>query len=305
MAQTSVTEPAVFTAPDKQSVNLFTATIKFIRKWPVLPAALALMMLVFALFAPLISPHNPEVGDLLAPETPPFWSDGGSSKYILGTDALGRDILSRTIYGARISLLIAAVVLSTGAIGGTALGIIAGWFGGAIDEVIMRLVDLFLAVPFILVALVVVIVLGQSLTIIILLLAIFSWGGFARQMRAETLQIKTLDYINFSKIAGANNLRIMIRHIFPGVINTLLVLATLRVGQLILTESIMSFLGVGVPPPTPAWGLMVADGRDYLGTAWWMAFFPGMAIFATVFATNFLGDWMRDRFDPRLRQIHE
>ncbi len=277
----------------------------FMRKWPVIPAGIALTMLIFAAFAPFIAPHDPEVGDLLVPETPPFWDEGGTSKYILGTDALGRDILSRIIYGARISLLIAAVVLSTGAVGGTALGIIAGWFGGAIDEVIMRLVDLFLAVPFILVALVVVIVLGQSLTVIIALLAIFSWGGFARQMRAETLQIKILDYISFSKVAGASDLRIMVHHIFPGVINTLLVLSTLRVGQLILTESILSFLGVGVPPPTPAWGLMVADGRDYLGTAWWMAFFPGIAIFLTVLATNFLGDWMRDRFDPRLRQIHE
>lgn len=284
---------------------MIVAFVNFMRKWPVIPAVIAVMMVIFAVFSPLIAPHDPERGDLMRPETPPVWSEGGSTEYILGTDALGRDVLSRIIYGARISLLIAAVVLIAGAIAGTVLGIISGWFAGAIDEVIMRLVDLFLAVPFILIALVVVIVLGQSLEIIIALLVLFSWGPFARQMRAETLQIKTLDYINFSKVAGASNIRVMVHHIFPGVINTLLVLATLRVGQLILTESILSFLGVGVPPPTPAWGVMVADGRNYLGTAYWIAFFPGIAIFLTVVSTNFLGDWMRDRFDPRLRQIRE
>lgn len=300
MAQSSTIDHLTLT-----STGPLRTSFRFIRRWPIIPAVLIAILIACAIFAPWLAPKDPEIGDLLAPETPPFWYAEGSVEHLLGTDALGRDIFSRIIFGARISLLIAAVVLVTGALGGSILGIIAGWFGGAVDEFIMRLVDLVLAIPFILVALVVVTVLGQSLTIIIALLAIFTWGGFARQIRAETLQIKTLGYIELSKTSGASDLRIMARHIFPGIVNTLLVLSTLRVGQLILTESILSFLGVGVPPPTPAWGLMVSDGRDYLGTAWWIAFFPGIAIFLTVVAMNFLGDWMRDFFDPRLRQATE
>ena len=302
MAQTSTGDGAAIAPSGQPRAGAFRASFRFMRRWPVIPGAIAVALVTAAVFAPLIAPYDPIIGDLRAPETPPFWHEEGSSDHFLGTDALGRDIWSRIIFGTRISLLIAGVVLSTGAVGGTILGIVAGWFGGAVDEFIMRLVDLFMAIPFILVALVVVIVLGQSLTIIIALLAIFSWGAFARQMRGETLQLRALDYVDISRICGASDIRIMARHIFPGVINTLLVLSTLRVGQLILTESILSFLGVGVPPPTPAWGLMVADGRNYLGTAWWIAFFPGMAIFVTVLAMNFLGDWMRDEFDPRLRQ---
>lgn len=231
-----------------------------------------------------------------------MWYPEGSSKFILGTDALGRDVLSRVIFGARISLLIAAIVLTAGAIGGTMLGLVAGYYGGQIDEIAMRFVDLTLAIPFILIALVVVIVLGQSLAIIIALLVLFSWNGFARLVRGETLQIKTRDYVNMARVAGASTSRILFRHILLGVVNTVIVVATLRVGSLILTEATLSFLGVGVPPPTPAWGLMVSDGRQYISTAWWITFFPGVAILMTVLSMNFLGDWLRDRWDPRLRQ---
>jgi peptide/nickel transport system permease protein len=163
--------------------------------------------------------------------------------------------------------------------------------------------DLQLAIPFILVALVVVIVVGQSFEIVVLLLAANAWSGYARLVRVETLQIRSTDYVALAQVAGASTLRILAKHIFPGVVNTVLVVATLQVGSLILAESILSFLGAGIPPPTPAWGLMIADGRTYLSTAWWVAFFPGVAIFLTVFAFNFLGDWLRDRLDPRLRQL--
>jgi len=172
-----------------------------------------------------------------------------------------------------------------------------------VDEMIMRLVDFTLALPFILVALVVVSVMGQSTEVIIFLLILLSWNSFARQVRGETLRLKTMDYVSLAKVAGASDLRIMFKHILPGVMSTILVLASLRVGQLILTESILSFLGAGIPPPTPAWGLMIAEGRDYLGSAWWIAFFPGMAIFAAVLVFNFIGDWLRDWLDPMLRQI--
>ena len=283
--------------------GIFAASWRFMRRWPVIPVVILVVMVVCAIFAPLLTTHNQEYGDLRAPNTPPSWLAGGTLKYPLGTDQLGRDILTRIIYGARISLQVAAIVLVFGAIGGSVIGLISGYFAGQVDELLMRVVDLSLAIPFILVALTVLIVLGQSLTVIILLLIMFSWGGFARQVRAETLSLRTLDYIALAKVAGAGPLLILSKHILPGVINTIIVVSTLQVGSLILTESILSFLGVGIPAPTPAWGVMVADGRAYLDTAWWLALFPGLAIFLTVLAFNFLGDWLRDRFDPRLRQI--
>lgn len=274
-----------------------------LRRWPIVPLLLAAVLVLCALAAPLIAPHDPIRGNLLESGAPPAWLEGGSSKYLLGTDIQGRDVLSRVIYGARISLLIAVVVITTGGAIGVTMGLIAGYFGGQLDELLMRIVDFTLAVPFILIALVVVIVFGQSLEVLLVLLALFSWGAFSRQVRAETLSLKTRDYVAFARIAGASTVRILIRHLLPGVINTVIVVATLRVGQLILTESILSFLGAGIPPPTPAWGLMVAEGRVYIDSQWWITLFPGVAIFLTVFSFNFLGDWLRDRFDPRLRQL--
>ena len=171
------------------------------------------------------------------------------------------------------------------------------------DEAIMRIVEITLAVPTILVALVIVIIFGQNFIVLLAILAFVAWNAFPRNIRAEVLTLKTSDYVALAKVAGASSLRILFIHIFPGVINTVLVIATLRVGQLILIEAILSFLGAGIPPPKPAWGAMVADGREYLGDAWWISFFPGLCIFLVVMALNFLGDWMRDRFDPRLRQL--
>lgn len=275
----------------------------YARRWPLMPMAIVVLLAVSAVFAPLIAPYDPTQGDLNRRNIPPMWDAEGTATHVLGTDPLGRDILSRLVFGARISLLIAVIVLSFGAIGGTTLGLVAGYYGGQIDEVAMRFVDLTLAIPFILVALVVVIVLGQSLFVIIGLLVVFSWSGFARHTRAETLQIKTMDYVAMANVAGSSTMRILYRHILPGVLNTIVIVTTLSIGGLILTESTLSFLGVGVPPPTPAWGLMVADGRTYITAAWWVTVFPGIAILITVLSMNFLGDWLRDRWDPRLRQV--
>jgi peptide/nickel transport system permease protein len=186
---------------------------------------------------------------------------------------------------------------------GSTMGLVAGYFGGLVEEVIMRLVDVWLSIPFILVAMVVVIVLGQSFPILVGLLAMLAWVPFVRNVRAEVLSLKTRDYVALARVAGASTIRIIIRHILPGVVNTIMVIATLRVGQLIMTESILSFLGAGIPPPTPSWGVNVNDGRHYINDAWWISFFPGVAILLVVMAFNFLGDWMRDRFDPRLRQL--
>lgn len=284
-------------------LNILARTHRFIREWPVIPILIMVVLVVCAIFAPLIAPHDPLIGDLRVPNTPPIWYPEGSATYILGTDTLGRDVLTRTIYGARISLIIVSIVLSTGALFGTTLGLVAGYYGGHLDEILMRFVDLTLAVPFILVALVVVIVLGQSLTIIVILISMLTWSGFSRQVRAEVLSIRTRDYVALARVAGASDAMILYRHILPGVLNTVIVIATLNVANVILAEAVLSFLGVGVPPPTPAWGAMISDGRDYLGTAWWLAFFPGIAIFLTVVAFNFMGDWLRDKLDPRLRQL--
>lgn len=274
-----------------------------LRRWPVVPGAILALLVCCGIFAPLIAPHDPNVSTLRARNTPPVWDKKGSARYILGADHQGRDVLSRVIYGARISLIVAAVSLVIGGVIGISLGMVSGYFGGWVDEVIMRIIDVKLAIPLILIALVVVIVIGQSFAVLVGILAVNSWSGFARQVRGEALQLKTMDYVALAKVAGASTPRILYKHIFPGIINTVIVLATLQVGGLILTESILSFLGAGIPPPTATWGTMVSEGRTYLAGAWWIAFFPGVAIFLTVMAFNFLGDWIRDRLDPRLRQL--
>ena len=299
-----------------QRRNLLSAGWAFVRAWPIIPGAVVVLMIVTAVFAPLVAPSNPRKQSLADSRHPPVWLGNpelterdiarGTEKaglYRLGADELGRDVLTRVVFGARLSLQIVVVALTSGVLVGTLLGLFAGYWGGWIDELIMRLVDFWLALPFILVALVVAIVWGQSLMIMLGLLALLAWSPFVRNIRAEVLTLKELDYVNMARVAGATGSRIMIRHLLPGVFNTIVVIATLRVGSLILAEASLSFLGVGIPPPTPAWGLMVAEGRQWLTTAWWISFFPGLAIFLVVMSLNFFGDWLRDKLDPRLRQV--
>ena len=275
-----------------------------LRRWPLLPMFFLVLFVFTGVFAPLIAPHDPERGGLRDRNLPPAWEEGGSSEFLLGTDHLGRDMLSRVIFGARISLAVAGVTLGVGMVIGVASGLIAGWYGGWLDEFLMRIVDIKLAIPTILLALVLVLALGQSFLIIVAILAIAVWPRFARNVRGEVLQLKTMDFVALAKVAGASTPRILFIHIFPGVINTLIVLATLEVGIVILLESTLSFLGAGVPPPTPAWGSMVSDGRDRLAVAWWISTMPGLAIMLVVLSMNLFGDWLRDRLDPRLRQLN-
>ncbi len=302
------TQAVLAPAPNRVGLPKIWRTAK---RWPLIPLFLLLLVVFAGVMAPWIAPEDPRKGNLRARMVPPAWLEGGSTEHLLGTDHLGRDIFSRIVHGARISLVVAAVTLGLGGTTGTVLGLVAGWYGKWIDEIIMRIVDIALAVPLVLVALVMVVAVGQSFPsdlggqtgLIILVLAAFFWVRFARLVRGEVLQLKTLDYVALAKVAGASIPRILFIHIFPGVINTLIVLATLQVGFVILVESTLSFLGAGVPPPTPAWGSMVAEGRDFLAGAWWIATMPGVAILLTVMSLNLFGDWLRDTLDPRLRQL--
>ena len=274
------------------------------RRFPGIPLFILIFLLVLpGLFAPYLAPHSPVKGSLRARLKPPVWVQGGTITHPLGTDKVGRDILSRIVYGARISLAVSVVaILVSGAIG-TALGLIAGYFGGRLDALIMRLVDISLGLPVILLALVFVAAMGASFGTVVSVTAVLLWARYARQVRGETLSIRERDFIARARVAGASHVRIMLRYIFPNVVNTLTVLATLQIGAIILLESALSFLGAGIPRPTPTWGSMIADGRDLIVVAWWIAMFPGLAIMLTVLSLNLLGDWLRDYLDPKLRNI--
>jgi peptide/nickel transport system permease protein len=275
-----------------------------VKRYPLIPLALLLFVMVIpAIFAPWVAPHDAFLGSLSDRLQPPVWQSGGTSEHLLGTDKLGRDMLSRIIYGARVSLTVSLIAIFVGGIIGTVLGLISGYFGGRTDSVIMRLVDISLALPTILLALVLVAAVGPSFGTVITVLIVLLWARYARLVRGETLAIKELDFIARARVAGASHTRIMLRYLFPNVVNSLIVLATLQVGYVILLESALSFLGAGLPRAEPAWGVMVADGRELIVTAWWVSMFPGLAIMLTVLALNLLGDWLRDHLDPKLRNL--
>ncbi|MDE2844233.1 MAG: ABC transporter permease [Chloroflexota bacterium] len=297
----------------RTAVNVWRA-LGTARRYPVFPVAILLFVLVLpAIFAGWVAPHDPVVGSLSERLAPPFWVEaegegiyatpGGTTKHLLGTDKQGRDILSRIVYGARVSLTVAAISIFLAGTIGTILGMVAGYFGGNIDHVVMRAVDICLSMPAILFALVLAVVLGPSFQTVIIVIVTIFWSRYARLVRGETLSIKAQDFVARAKVAGASNVRIIFRHVFPNIVNTIIVLATLEVGQVILLESTLSFLGAGLPRPTPAWGLMVADGRELLVTSWWLTVWPGTAILLSVLSMNLLGDWLRDRLDPKLRNV--
>jgi peptide/nickel transport system permease protein len=270
---------------------------------PWIPIFIVLVVLILpALLADPITTHDPVRGVLADRLEPPAWMEGGSWAHPLGTDKLGRDILTRLIYGARISLTVSTITILIGAIVGSTLGLLAGYFGGWIDRIISWLIDTFLSLPSVLLALVVVSVIGPSFVTIIVILTITIWASFARQVRGETLSVRETEYVARAKVAGSPVWRILLRHVLPNVANTLVVLATLQVGVVILEESSLSFIGAGIPRPNPSWGVMVADGRDQILTSWWISLFPGLAILLVVLSLNLFGDWLRDFLDPKMRQ---
>lgn len=266
---------------------------------PWIPATIVTVLLVCSVFAPLLTPHDPGEISILDSRTAPWQS----FSHPLGTDVLGRDVMARLIFGARTAMFISVVALGTGAFVGTALGLVAGYRGGWVDILIMRTADAALGFPTILVAMIIVTILGAGIENIILAVVLTVWARFSRMIRGEVLSIKELDFVTFAKIAGLSTPMIIWRHIFPNTINTLMVITSLLVGQVILLEASLSFLGLGLPPGAAAWGIMVSEGKDEILDVWWLSLFPGIAITVVVLAFNFFGDWLRDTLDPKLRRI--
>ena len=256
------------------------------------------ILLVCAAFAPLLAPHDPTLISMLDAKQAPF----EDSNYILGTDVMGRDMLSRLIYGARTSVLISMVALGSGALVGTLLGLIAGYRGGWFDSLAMRAADATMGFPSILIAMILVIMLGAGIENIIIAVVLTVWARYARMIRGEVLSVKELDFVTLAKIAGVSSPVIIARHVFPNTVNTLMVITSLHVGQVILLEASLSFLGLGLPVGAAAWGIMVAEGRAVILNVWWLSLLPGLAITAVVLAFNFFGDWLRDALDPKLRR---
>jgi peptide/nickel transport system permease protein len=265
--------------------------------------AIVSLSVLVAIFAPVLAPHSAVDADLSARGRPPIFIQGGSTAYPLGTDRQGRDILSRIIVGTRISLSVAALSILIGGMVGTSLGLLAGYHGGWVDAMIMRTVDLTLAFPSILLALIFAVTVGASFWVVVTVLAFILWARYARLVRSEVLAWKQLDFVALARMAGCSARRIIVTHLFPNIVNSIVVLSTLQVGWSIVVEASLSFLGAGIPPPAPTWGGMVAEGRKYVETLWWVSVCPGVAIMLVVLSFNLFGDWLRDMLDPRLRQL--
>ena len=273
------------------------------RELPVFSIALLVVFIFLGVFADWISPHDPLRTNLRSVLLPPFWGEGGTTTYLLGTDHLGRDILSRLIHGSRVSIEVGFAVVTIAGLLGTVVALLAGYIGGLIDTLLMRLNDIVLSMPYLMVAIVLSAVLGPSKGNIIIILVALGWAGYARVLRSEVLRVKGGDFVRLAEIAGCSRIRIMARHIFPNILNTLIIMATLQLGMVIIMEASLSFLGLGVPAPEPAWGSMAAEGKDYIYDNWWLSFWPGVAIMLVVISCNFMGDWLRFRLDPKFRQI--
>lgn len=270
---------------------------------PYIPLFIIVVFVLCAILANLITTQDAYSVQLPNRLIPPFWLEGGSLNHLLGTDPLGRDILTRIIFGARVSVIIAITALTIGGGFGTLVGLTAGFYGGKIDTILMRFADITLAFPLILFAILLVMVLGPSMINVIIAISLVLWARYARVIRGEVLGLMQRDFIARAKVSGASDWRIMMRHLLPNVMPTLIVLLTLQVGWVIIVEASLSFLGAGIPPPTPAWGSMLADGREYVSTAWWVTTAPGVAIMLVVLAFNLAGDWLRERLDPKQRGL--
>lgn len=298
-----MTAAAARSAADRQDSILRINLRKFTRDRLAIAAALGVVLFVaMALLAPWLAPHDPYDTDLLRRLQPPAWMEGGEWSYVLGCDSLGRDIVSRIIYGARISIFIGVVVVLLATLVGTLAGLAAGYLGGAVDGVISRIVDVLLGFPYLIFAIGLMGMMGPGLQNIILALVYKEWTISCRVVRGETLATRELEYIEAARAVGASRTHIMLREILPNIMSPLMVVATTRMATIIILEASLSFLGLGMQPPLASWGSMVADGRSFLSDAWWVGTFPGLAIFLLVLAINLASQGLRDAFDPRLRQ---
>jgi len=273
------------------------------RRLPWIALSIAALSIAVAVLADWIVPHDPEAINPINSLIPPWFEEGGTAEFPLGTDRLGRDILSRILLGTRMSLGVAAIALLIGGLFGTVLGMTAGYRGGVVDALIMRVADTFLAFPSVLISLVLAVTVGPSFWVVALVLGLVLWARFARLIRGEILSWKERDFVALARVAGAGGGYITVHHLLPNVLNSLVVLCTLQVGWAIVVEASLTFLGAGIPPPTPTWGGMVAEGLDFVEAAWWISVLPGVAIVLVVFSFNLLGDWLRDRLDPQLRSV--
>ena len=279
--------------------------VKAAREAPLIAVVILGGLMLVAVFADLVAPYDPtlpvEGANVF---DPPFWMEGGRATTPLGTDFQGRDILSRLIHGARVSLLVGVMgTLVAGTIG-TAMGILSGYVGGWVDQIIMRVTDAWLALPALVFAIFLAAMLGPSMWNIVVILGLVYWTRYARVIRGEVLSLREREFVRLAELAGASKLRVILRHILPNVMNTTMVMASLTIGVVIIAEASLSFLGVGVPPPQPAWGLMLAEARSTLMAGkWWLTMFPGLCIMLIVLATQLLGDWLRVRLDPQLRNL--
>jgi peptide/nickel transport system permease protein len=272
--------------------------------FPWFPVIILVTLAFLAIFADVIAPHSPEVGSLGARFKPPAWQQGGTMTFLLGTDHLGRDVLSRLIFGARVSMVVGLLAVFVAGTLGTGLGILSGYMGKWVDQVVMRVTDTWLALPALTFAIFLAAILGPSEMNIVIILSAVYWTRYARVIRGEVLSLKEREFVRLAIVAGCSKWTIMKRHILPNVINSAIVLASLQLGVVIVAEASLSFLGVGVPPPKPAWGLMLADGKKGLMAGyWWLTVLPGLCIMFMVLSANLLGDWLRVKLDPQLRQL--
>ena len=296
---------SITTAPPVIEVHAPSQVRRWVRDLPLLPLLILVPFVLAAAFANFIAPYDPtEPVQGAKIFVPPFWMDGGSTATLLGTDFQGRDSLSRLIFGARVSLIVGLMGTVVAGSLGTAFGILSGYLGGWVDQAIMRLTDAWLALPALVFAIFLATVVGPSMWNIVIILGLVYWTRYARVIRGEVLSLREREYVQLAEIAGASRLRVILRHILPNVLNTAMVLASLTIGVVIIAEASLSFLGVGVPPPEPAWGLMLSEARSTLMAGkWWLTVFPGVCILLVVLATQVLGDWLRIRLDPQQRNL--
>jgi len=264
--------------------------------------AVVVAAVIVAMLAPALAPSDPIKNSLLDRLTPPMWTDGGSPKHPLGTDTLGRDVASRLIYGARVSLVVGFAAVAIAGLIGVVLGLMSGFYRGWLDDVLMRLGDIQLAFPVLVLAVAVLAVLGANMINLIIVLAVTGWITYARIVRGETLSLREREFVDAARALGARDGWILVRHILPNVLPPIVVVATFSVARVIIAEASLSFLGLGLPAPAPSWGAMLDEGRNYITTGWWLALFPGVAILVVVLGINVVGDWLRDVLDPRMER---